>query len=41
MAQVMHNDDNATGVLCANQDGEQWLAFGDKEYFMPQNGECD
>lgn len=35
----MHDDDSAVGLLCKNNVGEQWIAFGDKQLFMPANGE--
>lgn len=38
MCRVMHDDDSATGLLVKNAAGEQWIAFGDKQLFMPGNG---
>ena len=39
MCRLMHDDDSATGLLCSNATGEQWIALGDKQLFMPANGE--
>lgn len=39
MCRIMHDNDSATGLLCRNAVGEQWIAMGDKQLFMPMNGE--
>ncbi|KAJ5203822.1 uncharacterized protein N7498_004701 [Penicillium cinerascens] len=33
----MHDDDCATGLLVRNGKGEQWIAYGDKQFFEPKN----
>ncbi|MCJ1445093.1 MAG: hypothetical protein MMC23_005598 [Stictis urceolatum] len=33
----MHDDDSATGVLVSNVNGQEWIAYGDKQFFLPHN----
>ncbi|KAL1860897.1 hypothetical protein Plec18170_001411 [Paecilomyces lecythidis] len=33
----MHDDDCATGLLVRNRQGDQWIAYGDKQFFEPKN----
>ncbi|KAJ9299455.1 hypothetical protein DTO271G3_3077 [Paecilomyces variotii] len=33
----MHDDDCATGLLVRNKNGDQWIAYGDKQFFEPKN----
>ena len=33
----MHDDDSATGLLVSNAEGKEWIAYGDKQFFSPQN----
>ncbi|KAJ5972115.1 uncharacterized protein N7479_002033 [Penicillium vulpinum] len=33
----MHDDDCATGLLVRNGNGDQWIAYGDKQFFEPKN----
>lgn len=33
----MHDDDCATGLLVRNEKGDQWIAYGDKQFFEPKN----
>lgn len=30
-ARIMHDDDSATGLLVHNQEGQIWIAYGDKQ----------
>lgn len=30
-AQIMHDDDSATGLMVSNRDGDCWIAYGDKQ----------
>ncbi|KAI8243863.1 hypothetical protein K4K55_006983 [Colletotrichum sp. SAR 10_96] len=33
---AMHDDDSATGILVQNRKGDQWIEYGDKQFFEPQ-----
>ena len=37
MTNVIHDEVNAHGLLVENQNGEQWIAYGDKQYFSTPN----
>ncbi|KAF4466240.1 phosphatidylcholine-hydrolyzing phospholipase C [Fusarium albosuccineum] len=32
----MHDDDSATGIIVRNDRGDQWIEYGDKQFFEPQ-----
>ncbi|KAK8061152.1 hypothetical protein PG997_015373 [Apiospora hydei] len=32
----MHDDDSATGIMVRNKNGDQWIEYGDKQFFEPQ-----
>lgn len=31
-----HDEDSACGLLVRNEEGSEWIAYGDKEYFSGQ-----
>jgi hypothetical protein len=33
----MHDDDCATGVLVRNENGDEWIEYGDKQFFEAKN----
>ena len=34
---LLHDIDNATGIRVANLNGDQWIAYGDAQYFIESN----
>ncbi|KAL3422073.1 hypothetical protein PVAG01_06229 [Phlyctema vagabunda] len=36
-SRYMHDDDSATGLLVWNKKGDQWIAYGDKEFLATRN----
>ncbi|KDN71570.1 hypothetical protein CSUB01_12117 [Colletotrichum sublineola] len=35
-SRYMHDDDSATGIMVCNAKGDQWIEYGDKQFFEPQ-----
>ena len=38
-AHIMHNKDNADGVVAIAKDGSKWKSYGDAHLFIPENAE--